>query len=136
MGTPRRGADLHSAREWIPAPHGAQSGGHLSIGGKGDTGPVRPDAHLICVRPVGCRAHRAAARAVLGERGILIARSAPGNRLEIRQILNRTMSGMATEATVTTARIASVNPATGEVLREFSCSGEAEVLSAVARARA
>src|SRR5438270_1304072 len=43
---------------------------------------------------------------------------------------------MATEATVTTAGIVSVNPATGEVLREFSCSGEAEVLSAVARARA
>ncbi|HZR33359.1 MAG TPA: aldehyde dehydrogenase family protein [Terriglobales bacterium] len=43
---------------------------------------------------------------------------------------------MATEAKITTARIVSVNPATGEVLREFACWGEAEVVSAAARARA
>jgi succinate-semialdehyde dehydrogenase/glutarate-semialdehyde dehydrogenase len=34
------------------------------------------------------------------------------------------------------SRIASLNPATGEVLREFECAGEAEVQAAVARAQA
>ena len=34
------------------------------------------------------------------------------------------------------ASIASINPATGEVLREFDCAGEEEVRAAVARARA
>ena len=33
-------------------------------------------------------------------------------------------------------KIASVNPATGEILREFECAGECEVLAAVERARA
>ena len=33
-------------------------------------------------------------------------------------------------------RVVSVNPATGEVLREFECAGESEVAAAVARARA
>ena len=35
-----------------------------------------------------------------------------------------------------TRKIVSVNPATGEVLRELECAGEAEVLAAVERARA
>jgi len=43
---------------------------------------------------------------------------------------------MATEAQIVPSRIASINPATGEVLREFDCAGEAEVRAAVARARA
>ena len=37
-------------------------------------------------------------------------------------------------AGVEARKFASVNPATGEVLREFECAGEAEVLAAVARA--
>lgn len=44
---------------------------------------------------------------------------------------------MATEAQVGALRkIASVNPATGEALREFACAGNDEVHAAVARARA
>jgi len=35
----------------------------------------------------------------------------------------------------TASKIASVNPATGEVLREFDCAGESEILAAVERAR-
>jgi acyl-CoA reductase-like NAD-dependent aldehyde dehydrogenase len=38
-------------------------------------------------------------------------------------------------ADVRVRQIASVNPATGEVLREFECAGEAEILAVVARAR-
>ena len=34
------------------------------------------------------------------------------------------------------SKVVSVNPATGEILREFECAGEDEVLAAVARARA
>src|SRR5215469_10766122 len=34
------------------------------------------------------------------------------------------------------SKVVSVNPATGEILREFECAGEGEVLAAVARARA
>jgi acyl-CoA reductase-like NAD-dependent aldehyde dehydrogenase len=43
---------------------------------------------------------------------------------------------MATDLQVETRKIASVNPATGEVLREFSCAGAAEIEDAVRRARA
>src|ERR1051326_1504754 len=43
---------------------------------------------------------------------------------------------MATEPRIAESRIASVNPATGEVLREFDCASPAEVRAAVARARA
>jgi acyl-CoA reductase-like NAD-dependent aldehyde dehydrogenase len=42
---------------------------------------------------------------------------------------------MATDLQVETSKIASVNPATGEVLCELKCAGEDEVRSAVARAR-
>jgi len=42
---------------------------------------------------------------------------------------------LATEGKIA-ARIASINPATGEVLREFECASAAEVQAAVARARA
>ena len=43
---------------------------------------------------------------------------------------------MATDLQVASPRIVSLNPATGEVLREIECAGEAEVSAAVARARA
>ena len=43
---------------------------------------------------------------------------------------------MATDVQVSAARIASTNPATGEVLREFECASAVEVQAAVARARA
>src|ERR1700689_1296034 len=43
---------------------------------------------------------------------------------------------MATDLQIPAARIASVNPATGEILRELVCAGEADVFSAMARARA
>ena len=42
---------------------------------------------------------------------------------------------MATDVKIPAARIASLNPATGEVLREFACASAAEVNAAVARAR-
>jgi len=42
---------------------------------------------------------------------------------------------MATEGPIATRRIASVNPATGEVLRQMECAGGAEVGAAVERAR-
>jgi len=42
---------------------------------------------------------------------------------------------MATEPMVAARRITSVNPATGENLSGFSCTEEAEVQAAVARAR-
>ena len=45
------------------------------------------------------------------------------------------MSTMPTEAP-TAPRIASLNPATGEILRQLDCATEAEVFEAVARARA
>ena len=43
---------------------------------------------------------------------------------------------MATEVKIPAVRIASTNPATGEVLREFECASAAQVNAAVARARA
>src|SRR5437879_6457156 len=43
---------------------------------------------------------------------------------------------MATELQVAVRKVASVNPATGEVLRELECAGDAEVQVGVARARA
>jgi acyl-CoA reductase-like NAD-dependent aldehyde dehydrogenase len=43
---------------------------------------------------------------------------------------------MATDVRIAVHKVVSVNPATGEVLRELECTSEAEVLAAVARARA
>ena len=43
---------------------------------------------------------------------------------------------MATDLQIASRRIVSLNPATGEVLREIECAGEIEVRDAVARARA
>ena len=43
---------------------------------------------------------------------------------------------MASDVQTRTRKIVSVNPATGEVLRELDCAGEGEVLAAVTRARA
>jgi succinate-semialdehyde dehydrogenase/glutarate-semialdehyde dehydrogenase len=42
---------------------------------------------------------------------------------------------MATELHVAARKISSVNPATGEILRELECAGESDVHAAVARAR-
>ncbi len=43
---------------------------------------------------------------------------------------------MATDLEIAARKISSVNPATGEVLRELDCAGEAEVVAAVERASA
>jgi acyl-CoA reductase-like NAD-dependent aldehyde dehydrogenase len=43
---------------------------------------------------------------------------------------------MAAEVQIAGRKVSSVNPATGEVLREWECAGETEVFAAVARARA
>jgi acyl-CoA reductase-like NAD-dependent aldehyde dehydrogenase len=43
---------------------------------------------------------------------------------------------MATDLQIAMHKVASVNPATGEILREFQCASEAEVRAAVGRARA
>jgi acyl-CoA reductase-like NAD-dependent aldehyde dehydrogenase len=43
---------------------------------------------------------------------------------------------MATDLQIAARKIASVNPATGEILRELECAGETEVAAAVARAHA
>ncbi len=43
--------------------------------------------------------------------------------------------GLATNLQIAARKIASVNPATGEVLRELECAGEADVRDAVTRAR-
>jgi acyl-CoA reductase-like NAD-dependent aldehyde dehydrogenase len=43
---------------------------------------------------------------------------------------------MAADLQIASRKISSFNPATGEVLQEFDCAGEAEVLAAVDRARA
>jgi len=43
---------------------------------------------------------------------------------------------MATDLQIGVRKVSSVNPATGEVLREWECADEREVLAAVARARA
>ena len=43
---------------------------------------------------------------------------------------------MATNLQIRVRKVSSVNPATGEVLREFECAGEDEVRAAVSRARA
>ena len=43
---------------------------------------------------------------------------------------------MADDLQIAARTVASVNPATGEVLREFDCAGDKEVVAAVARARA
>jgi acyl-CoA reductase-like NAD-dependent aldehyde dehydrogenase len=43
---------------------------------------------------------------------------------------------MATDIEIAVRKVVSVNPATGEVLRELECAGESEVRAAVARARA
>src|SRR5258708_17592859 len=42
---------------------------------------------------------------------------------------------MAIEVQVAAHKVVSINPATGEVLREFECASAAEVQEAVARAR-
>src|SRR6266851_2819613 len=41
---------------------------------------------------------------------------------------------MATDLHIAARKVVSVNPATGEVLREFECAGEGDVRAAVARA--
>src|SRR5271157_1467672 len=46
-----------------------------------------------------------------------------------------TLPQMATDVQIAVSCIASVNPATGEVLGELDCSGSTEVRAAVARAR-
>jgi succinate-semialdehyde dehydrogenase/glutarate-semialdehyde dehydrogenase len=43
---------------------------------------------------------------------------------------------MATDIQIASRRVSSINPATGEVLRELACAGEGEVQAAVARAQA
>jgi succinate-semialdehyde dehydrogenase/glutarate-semialdehyde dehydrogenase len=43
---------------------------------------------------------------------------------------------MSTEVQIAIRKVVSVNPATGEIVREFECATEAEVRAAVARARA
>src|SRR5580700_7106355 len=43
---------------------------------------------------------------------------------------------MATDLQIAARKVVSVNPATGEVLRELECADDGEVLAAVARARA
>lgn len=43
---------------------------------------------------------------------------------------------MATDLQIAARKLVSLNPATGDVLREFECAGEGEVEAAVARARA
>src|ERR1035438_3261134 len=43
---------------------------------------------------------------------------------------------MVPDLQITTRKLASVNPATGEILREFDCAGETEVVAAVTRAHA
>jgi len=43
---------------------------------------------------------------------------------------------MATDLQIAARKVSSVNPATGEVLRELECAGDSEVQAAVARARA
>jgi acyl-CoA reductase-like NAD-dependent aldehyde dehydrogenase len=43
---------------------------------------------------------------------------------------------MGTDLQIALRKVSSVNPATGEVLREFECAGESEVHAVVARARA
>ena len=43
---------------------------------------------------------------------------------------------MATDLQITVRKVASVNPATGEVLRELACASESEVVASVARAHA
>ena len=42
---------------------------------------------------------------------------------------------MALHTPIALRKISSVNPATGEVLREWACAGDSEVLAAVERAR-
>ena len=43
---------------------------------------------------------------------------------------------MATDLRIAVRKVVSVNPATGDVLRELECTGANEVLASVARARA
>jgi succinate-semialdehyde dehydrogenase/glutarate-semialdehyde dehydrogenase len=50
--------------------------------------------------------------------------------------IGRKFSEMATDLQIAARKISSVNPATGEVLRELDCAGADEVIAAVARARA
>ena len=42
---------------------------------------------------------------------------------------------MATDLQITARKLVSLNPATGEILRELECAGEGEVETAVTRAR-
>jgi acyl-CoA reductase-like NAD-dependent aldehyde dehydrogenase len=58
------------------------------------------------------------------------------NDLPQRHRGTRGKSQVAQELQLGLRTISSVNPATGEVLREFECAGEGEVRAAVARARA
>ena len=43
---------------------------------------------------------------------------------------------MVTDIHIVARKVSSVNPATGEVLRELECASESDVLAAVARAQA
>jgi acyl-CoA reductase-like NAD-dependent aldehyde dehydrogenase len=56
--------------------------------------------------------------------------------MHFRLALKKGESVVATDLQIAARRISSVNPATGAVLREFECAGEAEVRAAVARAHA
>lgn len=55
---------------------------------------------------------------------------------EIAQVLRVDFAHMATDVQIAAQRVASVNPATGEVLREFAPASASDVHAAVARARA
>src|SRR5207245_9924777 len=75
--------------------------------------------------------NRTGERLISGKRGVLKARVARAPRS--RRFLARIMS---TNVQVPVRTVASVNPASGEVLRELACAGEEEVHAAVVRSRA
>src|ERR1700730_11031997 len=54
---------------------------------------------------------------------------------KVQHATSQRIFAMATDLQVGTRRVSSVNPATGEILRELECAGESEVLAAVAQAR-
>src|SRR5713226_428411 len=60
----------------------------------------------------------------------------PKAKCQLRSAVLHCPCAMPTDLQLAVSRIASVNPATGEVLGELDCAGPTEVRAAVARARA
>ena len=108
--------------------------GTFMLVGKGTLQVRRCDSHSRGAQPFGGGSDCAGERTVSGRCGVLadagLVREGRRSELRLYDIRSSWLPIYRLRRT-----IASVNPATGEVLRELECAGEVEVAAAVARAR-